>query len=145
MPTLEQYISRFMKKTRIVDSHWLWRGTTNNKSRHAAVGINGKIVVLHRFIFCVKNNLDYYDKSFLICHKQECNIPFCWNPDHLYMGDHSTNTLDVVQLGYHHNTIKIYCKYGHILNKYPDRWGKRNCPTCISIKNKKLYQARKKA
>lgn len=132
-------VSRFMKRSRFVDGHWIWDGAKNKKTRHGLVSINGKLVYLHRFIFCLSNNLDYND-NFFACHKPECNIPNCWNPSHIYKGDGSSNIKDIVNLGYHKEAIKTHCPRGHILY-HKAKNGKRICIECNRLrdKNRKRY------
>lgn len=38
--------------------------------------------------------LDMDNYSQLACHKPECNRKHCWNPDHLYIGDKTSNMID---------------------------------------------------
>ncbi len=86
----------------------------------------------------------------IICHK--CREPNCWNPDHIYIGDTSSNTLDAIADGTfkNGNSDKTHCKHGHELSpgntyKHKDRNGlwHRRCRICRSRLSEE-YRNRKK-
>lgn len=54
--------------------------------------INGKTMRIHRYIYCIINNENYNDRSFLVRHL--CNNSGCVNPKHLLKGSQSDNTKD---------------------------------------------------
>lgn len=57
--------------------------------------------------------LDLDDLSIFALHKVVCKNKNCWNPDHLYLGDESNNTLDTIKAGTHFNKNKTFCKNRH--------------------------------
>lgn len=134
MPNYNKLVSRFMKSSRIINDHWIWDGARNNKTKHGLVTIDNKQVYLHRYMFCLLNNLDYNDKSFMACHKIECNIPSCWNPKHIYKGTNSTNIKDIATLGYHKESIKTHCPRGHMLYRKVKN-GKGFCIECNRLRD----------
>lgn len=133
MPTIDDLILKFMKSTRIVDNHWVWIGAKNKG--HALVTIDNKSKYLHRYIFCLMNNLDYDDSNFMACHKLECPFKSCWNPECIYMGTNSTNQKDLVTLGLHRESIKTHCPRGHRLF-HKAKNGKRVCLECNRLRDK---------
>lgn len=139
MPNYDKLVQRFMKRTKIIDGHWLWQGARNQKSGHGLVTIKRRLVYLHRFMFCLANGLDY-DGEFYVCHKVECNIPRCWILDHLYQGDNSSNVKDTVTAGNHHEASKTHCPRGHRL-WHTAKSGKRVCLECNRLRdrNRKRY------
>jgi hypothetical protein len=122
-----------MKRTKITeDGHWIWQGAANQKTHHGLVTVNGHLRYLHRFIFCLVHELSYHD-DFYACHKQECSRPRCWNPDHIYKGNNSTNVNDMVELKTHVEARKTHCPRGHEYDKENTRIafnGKRICLAC---------------
>jgi hypothetical protein len=135
--TLQEAKTRFMERTVVRDDHWLWQGARNKRTRHGFITINGKTLYIHRYIFCLANNLNYKD-DFLACHIMECNIPFCWNPDHIYKGDYSTNMKDQVDSGTHPEIRKTHCPQGHEYKVHGKRLpnGKRKCMFCARLRDK---------
>lgn len=134
MPNIQDYISRFMKKSRVIGEHWIWDGARNKRTQHGQVSIDGKLLYIHRFIFCLVNNFNY-DDDFYTCHKPDCNIPACWNPDHMYKGTNQSNQKDIVNLGYHREAIKTHCPRGHELWKRAKN-GKRICIECNRLRDR---------
>ena len=91
-------IERFHQKYEIDESGcWLWTGGTRPNSR----GIpyprhwtdDQKSIGAHRFSF--ELTLGAIPKGMYVCHK--CDTPLCVNPDHLFVGTHNDNMLDMVQ------------------------------------------------
>lgn len=77
---------------------WLWTAYCD-KSRHGTIRIKGKKYLVHRvswkeFVGPIKDS---------ICHKIECPNPNCFNPDHLYDGNHYTNAQDRKLVGTYEN------------------------------------------
>lgn len=133
MPNYEQLRTRFLARTTITESNcWIWNGAVSSNSGHSLATIERDLVYLHRFIFCLVNNLDYKDTSFLACHKDICKSPACWNPDHIYKGTTSDNMKDAVRLKTHKEASKIHCPRGHEYNDSNTSInnGKRVCLAC---------------
>ena len=88
-----------------------WQGAKTNRG-YGRVKINKKSYLVHRLIFCIKNNLEY-SGEFVICHK--CDNPKCINPEHLFKGTQSENMKDSYQKG---RTVipknAIHFQKGHI-------------------------------
>lgn len=46
-----------------------------------------------------------------VLHK--CDTPACFEPEHLYLGDHLQNMADLAERKRHHNILKTHCPAGH--------------------------------
>lgn len=125
-------VNRFKRRSILTDNgHWLWKGSCNKKTKHGYIKIKNKQLYIHRYIFCRIHDLDYYDTSFLVCHSNECNIPNCWNPEHLYKGTHFSNMKDWQRL-------RTTCIRGHEFNKentLVSTDGKRHCRVCSRMRD----------
>jgi DNA-binding XRE family transcriptional regulator len=83
-----------------------------NKDGYIRKRINGKLVMLHRHVWELKNNA--IPKGMEILHS--CDNPSCINIDHLSLGTHGDNIRDMFKKGrdnvkntknrIHHNNIK---------------------------------------
>ncbi len=96
---------------------------------------------VHRVTAAIKFGHPLVGREFPICHK--CNNPPCFNPEHLYTGTDSTNQLDSVLRGTHHEARKTHCSQGHPYdpsNTVNDA-GKRKCHICKLEKQRKWWAA----
>ena len=71
----------------------IWNGT--KRKGYGKLTINGKLQSAHRASFSLFNGP--IPKTFVVCHK--CDCPACINPEHLFIGTHSENMLDMSQKG----------------------------------------------
>jgi hypothetical protein len=104
------------------DGHWLWLGGTVCPGGHGRIRYKNKIWTVHRLAYTLWIGLP----KGLVCHKQECNIKTCFNPEHLYDGDNFTNARDK-------SVLLTHCPHGHAYtpeNSYVDPSGRRSCRTC---------------
>jgi hypothetical protein len=75
---------------------WLWTG--GKIHGHGFLSYQNRNVYVHRAAMHVYK--DFYIFSVeLVCHIRECPNKHCFNPDHLYMGDHSSNLNDSYATG----------------------------------------------
>lgn len=119
---------------------WEWKRVHPDKP-YGSLMINGKRYRANRLSAYVYLDYNIHGTSKLICHK--CNNPSCINPEHLYIGTDSSNTLDSVKAGTHTQIRKTHCPKGHELVSI--RSGKRRiCKTCQKIAEKKCYDKTKK-
>ena len=61
------------------------------KDGYCNFGVNGKTDLVHRAMYEVENG-EIKDRNKIVCHV--CDNRKCCNPDHLYLGSHSSNALD---------------------------------------------------
>lgn len=70
---------------------WIWMLSTV-RGGYGKVSIDGKSHTAHRAIWEKKNGP--VPSGLILCHR--CDTPSCVNPDHLFVGTHSDNSLDMV-------------------------------------------------
>jgi len=83
---------------------WEWQGSKHRQG-YGQVRINYELFLAHRISWI----LFFGDipEGKLVLHK--CNNSGCVNPYHLYLGDHSDNTADMVESGTHRTNLpKFY-------------------------------------
>ena len=101
------------KSIMTLEGHWLWTGRISNKG----YGIiqyyltKGKRKHLGTHREAARLWLKNFDESLDVCHK--CDIPLCFNPEHLFVGTTSDNFKDAVMKGRQNNIKKTVCKNGH--------------------------------
>lgn len=92
-PILERF---FEKIERIpIAGCWLWTGTIIGKStqhKYGAFNIGRGNVLCHRFSWELHNALEI-PHGMHILHR--CDVPFCVNPSHLFLGTHQDNMTDM--------------------------------------------------
>ena len=99
--TLERFWSK-VDKTTTPDGCWIWKAGLTSEG-YGEIWINGRV---RKAAICAWE-LEYkksFPKGKMACHT--CNNPSCVRPDHIYVGDNSTNMLDAVEAGTH-NTVKL--------------------------------------
>lgn len=72
---------------------WCWAKATNGV--YGVTCLNRKNILAHRFYYRAFNGP--VPKGKFVCHS--CDTPLCVNPDHLFIGSPSDNTLDMIQKG----------------------------------------------
>lgn len=88
-------MKNFWNRVNKTKTCWLWTGGKSAEG-YGAVCIGGrKSLLAHRFSWELVNSK--IPKGKLICHK--CDNPPCVNPKHLFLGDYSTNRLDMLKKG----------------------------------------------
>ena len=85
---------RFLSKIDIKSDEecWLWIGSKDTRG-YGHFKISGKLYRAHRLAYAYSRGFDIPVKG-LICHT--CDVRLCCNPNHLYLGDHSSNICDAV-------------------------------------------------
>ena len=76
---------------------WLWSGAQHPYGCHGSLNAkyyNG-FAWAHRFSYFIHNG--DFDRTKLVCHK--CDVPWCVNPDHLFLGDYVDNNHDSYKKG----------------------------------------------
>lgn len=135
MTMANSILDRLWQKSEIdsVTNCWLYKGSNNSRSGHEKIRFNFRKEYVHRVSAHLHLGLDLEDKTLQALHKTECRNPNCWNPKHLYIGNHQNNMRDAVQSGRivitRHNRFKTHCPYGHLLDRLRSS-GQRWCSTC---------------
>lgn len=134
--TLLDRLERKTNKDKITNC-WLWIGSTNAQG-YGRILVNGKNKYVHKIAY----DLLVKKTTNLILHKNWiCSNKNCWNPEHLYDGNHSQNRHDCIEK-YGHNLInRSHCINGHEyteINTKIKKNGHRVCITCFNKRNEKL-------
>ena|ERR1700687_203803 len=116
---------------------WLWTGCVD-KDGYSVTRIGYRKISAHKAAFIFFYN---FEPQLHVCHK--CDIPGCFNPEHLFEGTQKDNIQDAVSKGRHRSQKKTHCKNGHeftVENTYIRlRNGKeeRRCRACALNDNDK--------
>jgi hypothetical protein len=79
------------ERTDLVDTPcWLWTGATASKG-YGHIHHNYKDYLIHRLSWIRANAMEIPEDRFCL---HLCNIPGCFNPQHLYLGTQADNVLD---------------------------------------------------
>jgi len=105
---------------------WLWTGAL--VSGYGQKTENGKQQYTHRLSWELHRG--HIPDGLYVLHR--CDVRCCVNPDHLFLGTYSDNTLDAVAKGRWANSKKTHCPKGH---PYDDvnttrSGGRRHCRAC---------------
>ena len=106
---------------------WLWEGSKNRKG-YGQVRILGKMLIVSRVSYRLFKGSLGIEKQVM----HTCDVPACWNPAHLLLGDNSKNQRDCVAKGRHWNTRKTLCPKGHAYERTRVRNGQthKECIPC---------------
>lgn len=139
--TDSQRIERFWSLTDRTSTSgcWLWTGY-KYKSGYGRICFKMKRLLCSRFSWYLTYGEIPAGK--LVCHT--CDNRLCINPNHLFLGTHMDNHLDMVSKGRENfQKPRAYCKNGHFWTKeitysYLKPSGKfgRQCKLCWKIKAK---------
>jgi len=137
----------FWSKVQKSDWCWEWRGHLNTPG-YGYFLCRAQVIPAHRFSWELANQSAIPD-GLSVCHK--CDNPKCVRPEHLFIGTHKENMLDMCRKGRASGRRKRtdprregFCLHGHELteaNTYTNPKGGRICRVCIS-RNKEQYKAR---
>ena len=135
---MEKFESKYIPEP--MSGCWLWIGANSGKGGYGQISINGRIKRAHRVSWELHRG--FIPEGMLVCH--HCDTPPCVNPDHLFVGTYSDNTIDSVKKGRHRNmnTVKTHCMAGHPFsggNLYIDIKGYRHCRMCGATRHRRDY------
>lgn len=85
-----------LKKTVQVNDCLVFTGSKNHLG-YGYIGYKGKVVKAHRLSYLLHKG-ELLDEL-LVLHS--CDNPSCINPEHLFIGTHHDNTIDMVKKGRH--------------------------------------------
>lgn len=142
-----EVLKRLLRRRVINDNGcWFFTGPSGGIKREICIdGRNQVIARISAWLY-----LDFNLESHaLICHRCKSH-GLCWNPDHIYIGDTSSNTKDSINDGTwtNQNKDKTHCINGHELSgnnlyEYKDKSG-FNHRYCKACRNTKRHQGKVK-
>ena len=137
--TPDELWRELLKRRKITESGcWEYTGK-KNRMGYGKIKWMGITTGVHRVALCIKRGVPLVGREIQVCHT--CHNRPCFNPDHLYDGTNSTNQLDSVIYGTHHESRKTHCPQGHpydSVNTISDS-GKRKCRICKNIRMRKWW------
>ncbi len=125
-------VKEFLLSNRTItpEGCWLW-ALCKDKDGYGTIRYEDTTWRVHRLSMKVFKP-EEFSKAPMTLH--QCNTKACFNPDHLYQGNTSDNTLDTVKAGNHINASKTICIRGHEYteeNTYRNpKTGQRSCKIC---------------
>ena len=90
---------------------FLWFGA-QQKDGYGVVSHRGRNLLAHRAAWEVAHGAAPPRDKYVL---HRCDVPWCVNPAHLYLGTQYDNMRDAVQRKRHCNSKKTHCKRGHAL------------------------------
>lgn len=136
----KESLRRRMEYKRHIHSNGCWTYGSDKLHIHGSICVQYKQYGTH-----VLSGYLYKDFSLesplMTLHK--CGNGGCWNPEHLYQGDHRQNMKDCIEDGGFPKSNMTSCKNGHKYTpgSYRIRRGWRECLACIRAVN---YRRQKK-
>lgn len=92
--TPEFVYEREFSEMRIDTERGCWLADDGGR-RYRRVNVNGKETGLHRLVAHLFHGLDLDDPQQFACHS--CDVPQCFNPEHVYAGNVITNNRDTAR------------------------------------------------
>ena len=78
-----------------------WECVSHRQDNYGYPGfmLKGRMIKMHRFMYCLFNDIQYLDKINKKTIRHECDNRLCSNPDHLVIGTHKQNMQDMKDRG----------------------------------------------
>lgn len=137
-------ILRLWSKTIIDNKTGCWLINSVDDDGYAFAWYKNKSTKAHRVSAIIF--LDFHENSKQqVNHKLNCPNKNCWNPDHLYVGTHSKNMYDSVEIETHRNSQKTHCPCGREYDKIIIYKNKilRRCSFCIRKRDRERYRRKR--
>lgn len=142
-PKIRKFAERFWAR---VNKHssgcWIWQGS-HNELGYGLIRIDKKVYRAHRIAWELTHGTRI-PKGKQVCHS--CDNPSCVRPEHLWLGNMSSNILDCSMKGRHGQKRKTHCPKGHPYtgDNLIIRDGRRFCRICRD-EYSRMYKRKLKA
>jgi len=87
---------RLWRRVEKTDGCWLWTGSVNTRGYGHIRDEAGRLQMTHRVAYALTTG-QWLAPYVFLCHR--CDTPRCVRPDHLFVGDHTSNAADMVAKG----------------------------------------------
>lgn len=108
----QKTVIRFFKKVQKQDDG-CWIFNKGGTRPYGEFSVDRVRYMAHRFSFLY--HVGPIPDGLFVCHK--CDVRKCVNPDHLFLGTHDDNMLDMVRKNRARHANITHCKYGHELTE----------------------------
>ncbi len=87
----------FLYVDRVSDDNgcWIWNGARQKRFRYGTFGIKDKMYLSHRVSYMLHKG-EIPEMSHVL---HTCDVPYCVNPEHLFLGNHQDNMDDKERKG----------------------------------------------
>jgi hypothetical protein len=136
---------RFWKRVRKTSGCWLWKGSCNAQTGYGNMhlrSVSGGPVPAHRIAYTISKGAIPEG----LCVMHACDNPKCVKPDHLALGTHRDNMVDMYAKGRGPDKTgphKTHCVRGHLRFGSHLKDGASQCQRCVAEKNAAAGLARK--
>lgn len=138
----KDYIKQRLEAGKIVHENGCWSYYGCSLYSHVRTSIANSHCGIHVLSGYIYLNHDL-NSPLMTLHK--CGNGGCWNPEHLYKGNHEQNMQDCIEHGKFPASSKTHCRNGHEFKSgsFRMRRGWRECLICIKIHNSNRRSKRK--
>lgn len=110
-PSNAELINKLLSKRILQEGHWIWKGALDSYG-YGMINLGNRYIGVHRLSAHLFLHLDLSSNT-LALHKKKCSMKACFNPEHLYLGNHIDNMRDLIETKGHYHLKQTHCPKGH--------------------------------